>query len=100
VSAFGGTDVPPAALVRFDDDAQDYPCDIEMRLPAHGLADWHATAYVGRETGRKGTVRLTTLLGVFEGEAIATHVEIDLLGQQALTRLVGAGLLRLIGPKP
>lgn len=100
MSAFGGTDTPPAALVRFDDDARDYPCDIDISLPAFGLADWRATAYVGRETGRKSTVRLTTLLGVYEGDAIATHVEVDLLGQQALTRLVGAGLLRLVGPRP
>jgi hypothetical protein len=90
----------PAALVRFDDDAQDYPCDIEISLPAQGLADWRASAHVGRETGRKCTVRLMTLLGVFEGDAIASRVEVDLLGQRALTRLVGAGVLRLIGPKP
>jgi hypothetical protein len=85
--------MPPAATVKFGTEEKTYPCDIDLSLPAYGLADWRAEAYAQREPGERGVVRVETLLGVFEGEVIVTSVEADMV-HGITSRLVGVGMLR------
>ncbi len=92
-----GYGMPPAATVKFGAEEKTHACDIDLSLPAYGLADWRAQAYVGRTPGEKGLVRFATLLGVFEGEAIVTSVEVDAL-HGTTSRLIGAGTLRFVEP--
>lgn len=87
--------MPPAATVKFGDEEKSYPCDLDLSLPAYGLADWRAEAYARREPGEQGVVRVETVLGVFEGEVIVTSVEADMV-HGITSRLIGAGMLRFV----
>lgn len=91
--------VPPASTVKFGTEEKAYPCDLDVSLPPFGLADWRAEAYVRRDPGERAKVRLTTVLGVFEGDAIVTSVEVD--GLHGITsRLIGASMLRYVEAAP
>ena len=91
--------VPPASTVKFGAEEKTYPCDVDVSLPPFGLADWRAEAYARRVPGERAKVRLATVLGVFEGDAIVTSVEVDML-HGTVSRLIGAGMLRYVEPAP